>query len=94
VEAAAVASLLTAVPAVALLAFSGRRHTGAARRAYLLLAAGGALAGAAALAGLVSALLMEHASHHELAANRTALGSAVAYAMALEHIRGILRDER
>src|SRR5215207_8156565 len=44
VELAGLLSLLVAVPAVALLANSGRKHTGQARRAHLLLAAGGALA--------------------------------------------------
>src|SRR3954467_6935394 len=57
VEWAALASLLVAVPAVALLAFSGRRHTGAARRAHMILAAGGAVVVGAALAGLLSAVL-------------------------------------
>ncbi|HEV8172462.1 MAG TPA: GGDEF domain-containing protein, partial [Actinoplanes sp.] len=80
VELAGLASLLVAVPAVALLGSSGRKHTGAARRAHLLLAAGAALATAAALAGLVSALMMEHGGAHE---HRRALGSAVAVAMAV-----------
>ncbi len=80
VELAGLASLLVAVPAVALLGNSGRKHTGAARRAHLLLAAGAALATAAALAGLVSALMMEHGGAHE---HRRALGSAVAVAMAV-----------
>ena len=79
VELAGLASLLVAVPAVAVLGNSGRRHTGAARRAHLLLAAGGALVTAAALAGLLSALMMEHGGGHE---HRRALGSAVAVAMA------------
>ncbi|WP_306203783.1 putative bifunctional diguanylate cyclase/phosphodiesterase [Actinoplanes sp. RD1] len=74
VELAGLASLLAAVPAVALLARSGRRHTGAARRAHQLLAAGGATAAAAALAGLLSAL-----STH----NHRTLGQAVAVATAL-----------
>jgi diguanylate cyclase (GGDEF)-like protein len=82
VELAGLASLLVAVPAVALLANSGRRHTGPARRAHLLLAAGGALSTAAALAGLLSALLMQSAHMHEQS-HRTALGSAVAIAMAI-----------
>ena len=56
-ELAGLASLLVAVPAVALLAKSGRKHTGAARRAYRLLAAGSALTTAAALAGVISALI-------------------------------------
>ncbi len=76
------ASLLVAVPAVALLASSGRRHTGPARRAHLLLAAGGALTTAAALAGLLSALIM-HAGHLHDQGHRTTLGSAVAIAMAV-----------
>ncbi len=80
VELAGLASLLVAVPAVALLGNSGRKHTGAARRAHLLLAAGAALATAAALAGLVSALMMEHGGAHE---HRRALGAAVAVAMAV-----------
>jgi diguanylate cyclase (GGDEF)-like protein len=72
VELAALAGLLVAVPAVALLGDSGRRHTGPARRAHLLLAAGGAIATAAALAGLLSALLTA------APAPRMGLGSAVA----------------
>src|SRR3954462_5070937 len=75
VELAGLASLLVAVPAVALLANSGRRHTGAARRAHLLLAAGAAITTAAALAGLLSDLF--------LAQRPAQLGSAVAVAMAL-----------
>ena len=75
VELAGLASLLVAVPAVALLADSGRRHTGAARRAHLLLAAGAAVTTAAALAGLLSDLF--------LAQRPAQLGSAVAVAMAL-----------
>ncbi|WP_372472217.1 putative bifunctional diguanylate cyclase/phosphodiesterase [Jidongwangia harbinensis] len=79
VELAGLASLLVAVPAVALLGNSGRRHTGAARRAHLLLAVGGAVATAAALAGLLSALTMsDDAAHH-----RQTLASAVAVGMAL-----------
>jgi diguanylate cyclase (GGDEF)-like protein len=81
VELAGLAGFLVAVPAVALLAASGRRHTGPARRAHLLLAAGGAVVTGAALAGLLSAVLMQHGSHGF--ATRNALGSAVAYAMAL-----------
>ncbi|UQU68429.1 bifunctional diguanylate cyclase/phosphodiesterase [Couchioplanes caeruleus] len=75
-ELAGLASLVVAVPAVALLGNSGRKHTGAARRAHLLLAAGGAVATGAALAGLVSDLFLTHHS------SRT-LGQAVAVAMAL-----------
>jgi diguanylate cyclase (GGDEF)-like protein len=82
VELAGLASLLVAVPAVALLANSGRRHTGPARRAHLLLAAGGALTTAAALAGLLSALLLE-TGHHQVPDHRNTLGSAVAVAMAI-----------
>jgi diguanylate cyclase (GGDEF)-like protein len=79
VELAGLASLLVAVPAVALLGNSGRKHTGTARRAHLLLAAGGAIATAAALAGLISALLLgHHASQH----HRMTLGMAVAIGMA------------
>jgi hypothetical protein len=80
VELAGLASLSVSVPAVALLGNSGRKHTGAARRAHLLLAAGGALATAAALAGLLSALFLHHAAGHP---HRQALGSAVAIAMAV-----------
>jgi diguanylate cyclase (GGDEF)-like protein len=82
VELAGLASLLVAVPAVALLGNSGRRHTGPARRAHLLLAAGGAMTTAAALAGMFSAVLMQATHHHEQS-SRTALGSAVAVAMAI-----------
>jgi diguanylate cyclase (GGDEF)-like protein len=80
VELAGLASLLVSVPAVALLGKSGRKHTGAARRAHLLHAVGGALATAAALAGLLSALFVHHEAGHP---HRQALGSAVAIAMAL-----------
>ncbi|MGA5303027.1 putative bifunctional diguanylate cyclase/phosphodiesterase [Nucisporomicrobium flavum] len=76
VELAGLASLVVAVPAVALLGNSGRKHTGAARRAHLLLAAAGAVATGAALAGLVSDLFLTHHSSR-------ALGQAVAVAMAL-----------
>ena len=76
------ASLLVAVPAVALLANSGRRHTGPARRAHLLLAAGGAVTTAAALAGLLSAVIMQP-GHLSDQGHRTTLGSAVAIAMAI-----------
>jgi diguanylate cyclase (GGDEF)-like protein len=76
-ELAELASLLAAVPAVALLGNSGRRHTGAARRAHLQLAAGAALVTAAALAGLLSAVLAGSQHHHR------ALAGAVAVAMAL-----------
>jgi diguanylate cyclase (GGDEF)-like protein len=75
VELAGLASLLVAVPAVALLANSGRKHTGAARRAYLLLAAGAAVTTAAALAGLLSNLFFAHGPAQ--------LASAVAIGMAL-----------
>src|SRR3954451_2466560 len=78
VELAGLASLLVAVPAVALLGNSGRKHTGAARRAHLLLAAGGALVTGAALAGLLSALMAEGDNRH-----RATLGAAVAVALAL-----------
>jgi diguanylate cyclase (GGDEF)-like protein len=80
VELAGLASLLVAVPAVALLGNSGRRHTAAARTAHLLLAAGGALVTAAALAGLISALLMEEGGGRQ---HPEALGSAVAVGMAV-----------
>ena len=76
-EHAALVSLLAAVPAVALLAFSGRRHQGAPRRAHMMLAAGGAVAVAAALAGLTSAVITTGPEQ------RMALGSGVAVAMAL-----------
>ncbi|AGZ45634.1 putative bifunctional diguanylate cyclase/phosphodiesterase [Actinoplanes friuliensis] len=75
VELAGLASLLVAVPAVALLGNSGRRHTDAARRAHLTLAAGAAVTTAAALAGLLSDLFLAHGPAQ--------LGSAVAVAMAL-----------
>jgi len=77
VDLAGLATVLVAVPAVALLGNSGRRHTGAARRAHLLLAAGGAIATAAALAGVFSALLSATPPP------RVALGTAVALGMAL-----------
>ncbi|MFI5931403.1 putative bifunctional diguanylate cyclase/phosphodiesterase [Actinoplanes sp. NPDC051494] len=79
VELAGLASFLIAVPAVAVLASSGRRHTGAARRAHQLLAAGAAVTTAAALAGALSALIMAHGTDPHL---RT-LGQTVAVAMAL-----------
>jgi diguanylate cyclase len=79
VELAALASLVVAVPAVALLGDSGRRHAGAARRAHLLLAAGGALVTAAALAGLLSAVLPDGTPEE----HRRALSSALSVAMAL-----------
>jgi diguanylate cyclase (GGDEF)-like protein len=79
VELAGLLSLLVAVPAVALLGNSGRKHTGAARRAHLLLALGAAIATAAALAGLLSALLMDNAAANS---HRQALGTAVAAATA------------
>jgi diguanylate cyclase (GGDEF)-like protein len=77
VELAGLAIVLVAVPAVALLGDSGRRHTGAARRAHLLLAAGGAIATAAALAGVLSALLTDAPPP------RMGLGAAVALGMAI-----------
>ena len=75
VELAGLASLLVAVLAVALLANSGRKHTGAARRAHLLLAAGGAITTAAALAGQLSDVFVAHGPAR--------LGSAVAVGTAL-----------
>jgi diguanylate cyclase (GGDEF)-like protein len=75
-ELAGLAGLLVAVPAVALLGSSGRRHTGPARRAHLVLAAGGAIATAAALAGVLSALLSRAPTP------RVTLGSAVAIGIA------------
>ncbi|WP_229071554.1 bifunctional diguanylate cyclase/phosphodiesterase [Actinoplanes sp. DH11] len=77
-ELAGLAGLLAAVPAVAYLGQSGRRHTGAARRAHLLLALGGALVTAAALAGLATALLGGH--HHDPDHSRT-LATMVAIGM-------------
>ncbi|GIM95858.1 putative bifunctional diguanylate cyclase/phosphodiesterase [Paractinoplanes toevensis] len=77
VELAGLAGLLIAVPAVALLGNSGRRHTGAARRAHLILALGGALATAAALAGVLSALITD------APVPRVSLGSAVALGTAI-----------
>src|SRR4051794_11907591 len=77
VELAGLASLLVAVPAVALLANSGRKHTGAARRAHLLLAAGGAVSSAAALAGLLTAVLVAGDDRPR------SLGGAVAIGLAL-----------
>ena len=77
VELAGLAIVLLAVPAVALLGNSGRRHTGPARRAHLLLAAGGATATAAALAGVLSSLLTD------MPPPRLALGTAVALGMTL-----------
>ncbi len=77
VELAGLAALLVAVPAVALLANSGRKHTGAARRAHLLLAAGGALSAGAALAGQLSALIDTSADH------RATLGRALAITLAV-----------
>nr|GID86006.1 hypothetical protein Ade03nite_49300 [Actinoplanes derwentensis] len=72
--------LILAVPAVAYLGQSGRRHTGAARRAHLLLAAGGAIVTGAALAGLITALITVH--EHTPAHNRS-LATAVAVGMGL-----------
>ncbi|HEV7961736.1 MAG TPA: bifunctional diguanylate cyclase/phosphodiesterase [Actinoplanes sp.] len=80
VELAGLASLMVAVPAVALLGNSGRKHTGAARQAHLLLALGAAIATAAALAGLLSALYSAQGAGLE---HRETLGSAVAAGMAL-----------
>jgi diguanylate cyclase (GGDEF)-like protein len=77
VELAGLAIVLVAVPAVAVLGDSGRRHTGAARRAHLLLAAGGAIATAGALAGVLSALLTDTPPP------RMGLGAAVALGMAI-----------
>ncbi|WP_308201093.1 putative bifunctional diguanylate cyclase/phosphodiesterase [Paractinoplanes maris] len=77
VELAGLASLLVAVPAVAVLGNSGRRHTGAARRAHLALAAGGAIATGAALAGMLSVLITT------VEPPRMALGSAVAAGTAI-----------
>jgi diguanylate cyclase (GGDEF)-like protein len=77
---AGLVGLLVAVPAVAYLGQSGRRHTGAARRAHLLLAAGGAIVTAAALAGLVTALIT---GHHDVPGHSRALATAVAVGMGL-----------
>ena len=77
VELAGVVGLLVTVPAVAVLGNSGRRHTGAARRAHLILALGGAVATAAALAGALSALLSDTPPP------RLGLGSAVGIGTAL-----------
>ena len=77
VELAGTVGLLVAVPAVALLGNSGRRHTGAARRAHLILAVGGAVITAAALAGVLSALLTD------APVPRVSLGSAVSIGAAL-----------
>src|ERR1700760_128755 len=87
VELAGLLSLMVAVPAVAVLANSGRKHTENPRRAHQLLAFGGAIATAAALAGVINDLLT--ADHH-----RVALGGAVAVTMAvgtLSLIAGTLR---
>ena len=91
VELAGLLSLLVAVPAVALLANSGRKHTGPARRAHLLLAFGGAISTAAALAGLLNAVLI---SPHATPQLRQGLGTAVGVAMVagtLVLIAGTLR---
>ena len=77
---AGLVGLLVAVPAVAYLGQSGRRHTGAARRAHLLLAAGGAIATAAALAGLVTALITDG---HDVPGHARTLATAVAVGMGL-----------
>ncbi|GLW28950.1 putative bifunctional diguanylate cyclase/phosphodiesterase [Actinoplanes regularis] len=82
-ELAGLAGLLAAVPAVGLLGQSGRRHTGAARRAHLLLAAGGAVVTAAALAGLATALLTAHRHDHGLAPGSRPLATAMAVGMAI-----------
>ncbi|MBA3907676.1 MAG: GGDEF-domain containing protein, partial [Pseudonocardiales bacterium] len=79
-ELAGLASLLVAVPAVALLGNSGRKHTGAARRAHWLLAFGAAVTTAAALAGLVSALFLTDGPGLE---HRQTLGAAVAVGLVL-----------
>ncbi|WP_370644312.1 putative bifunctional diguanylate cyclase/phosphodiesterase [Actinoplanes sp. L3-i22] len=79
-ELAGLAGLLAAVPAVALLGRSGRRHTGAARRAHLLLAAGGAIVTGAALAGLATAVLTEH--HHDMSSGSRTLATLMAIGMA------------
>ncbi|HEY0001815.1 MAG TPA: bifunctional diguanylate cyclase/phosphodiesterase [Actinoplanes sp.] len=76
-ELAGLAGLVIAIPAVALLGSSGRRHTGAARRAHVLLASGGAVATAAALAGMISAVLTD------TPVPRMGLGSAVALGTAI-----------
>src|SRR4051794_28101847 len=80
VELAGLASLVVAVPAVAVLANSGRKHTGAARRAFHLLAAGSAIVAAAGLAGVISAIIEPHHSPDE---PRMLLGTTMAVAMAL-----------
>ena len=77
VELAGVVGLLVTVPAVAVLGNSGRRHTGAARRAHLILALGAAVATAAALAGALSALLSDAPTP------RLGLGSAVGIGTAI-----------
>ncbi|WP_430791253.1 putative bifunctional diguanylate cyclase/phosphodiesterase [Actinoplanes sp. G11-F43] len=77
---AGLAGLFVAVPAVAYLGRSGRRHTGAARRAHLLLALGGAIVTAAALAGLVTALISGHTAtegHHKALATAVAVGTGL-----------------
>ncbi|BCJ42552.1 hypothetical protein Aiant_32090 [Actinoplanes ianthinogenes] len=82
-ELAGLAGLLAAVPAVALLGQSGRRHTGDARRAHLLLAVGGALVTAAALAGLATALLTVHHHHDGGPPGTRTLATAMAIGMAI-----------
>jgi diguanylate cyclase (GGDEF)-like protein len=77
VELAGVVGLLVTVPAVAVLGNSGRRHTGAARRAHLILALGGAVVTAAALAGALSAVLSDAPTP------RLGLGSAVGIGTAI-----------
>ncbi|GAA1631816.1 putative bifunctional diguanylate cyclase/phosphodiesterase [Actinoplanes couchii] len=79
-ELAGLVGLILAVPAVAYLGRSGRRHTGAARRAHLLLAAGGAIVTAAALAGLITALTSGHthsAEHSRSLATAVAIGMGI-----------------
>ncbi|HET9519318.1 MAG TPA: EAL domain-containing protein, partial [Actinoplanes sp.] len=82
VELAGLASLLAAVPVVVLLANSGRRQAGSARRAHRLVTAGGALTTAAALAGLLSALIMQSFGP-QVPDHRAALGATVAIAVAV-----------
>src|SRR5689334_12680146 len=81
VELAGTVGLVLAVPAVALLGNSGRRHTGAARRAHLILALGGALATAAALAGMLSAMLSDAPPPRIHLGSAVALGAAVGTAL-------------
>ena len=76
-ELAGLASLLIAVPAVAVLGNSGRRHTGAARRAHLVLAAGGAIATGAALAGMLSVLITTAEPPRMMLGTAVAAGTAI-----------------